>query len=143
MNSLINQTLTQSAGGIVLNSQNQVIVVSQGGTSWSLPKGHTEPGESFLETAKREIFEESGVKELKLIKELGSYTRYGISLDGGDDKRFLKTIHMFLFTTTESKLKPSDPHNPEAIWLDKSSVAERLTHYKDKEFFLKYLNSDN
>jgi 8-oxo-dGTP pyrophosphatase MutT (NUDIX family) len=126
---------TESAGGVVLNEKGLVLVVSQHGTSWSLPKGHIDPGEDSLTAARREIYEESGVKDLELVKELGSYGRYRIGQDGGETKAEYKTIHMFLFKTKEKDLKPIDPHNPEARWVDKQQVAGMLTHPKDREFF--------
>jgi len=46
---------------------------------------------------------------------------------------------MFLFETIEEKLKPIDPTNPEARWVEKDKVADLLTHKKDKEFFLSVL----
>ena len=132
---------TISAGGVVLNSLGQVLVVGQRGTSWSLPKGHVEEGEDILTTAKREIYEESGVNDLTLIKEFESYQRYKISEDGkGEDRSLLKTLHIFLFTTTQMELSPIDPENPEALWVEKDKVADLLTHPKDKEFFLKIKN---
>ena len=130
---------TQCAGGVVLNSRGLVLAVNSRRKSWSLPKGHIDPGEDPLTAAKREIYEESGVKQLKLIKELGHYQRHRIALDGGDDPSEFKTIHMYLFTTEQEKLNPLDPHNPEARWVEKEKVAELLTHYKDKEFFSKIL----
>ena len=126
---------TESAGGVVLNDRGLVLVVSQHGTSWSLPKGHIDPGEDSLAAARREIYEESGVRDVELIKELGSYGRYRIGKDSGEDKSEYKTIHMFLFKTKEKDLRPIDPHNPEAVWVDRYSVAGMLTHPKDKEFF--------
>lgn len=127
---------TKSAGGVVINEDNQVLVVNQNGNSWSLPKGHIDEGEDKLDAAKREIYEESGITHLELVKELGSYHRYKISLNGGDDKSELKTIFMFLFKTDQEVLKPIDPKNPEAKWVEKDKVAGLLTHKKDKEFFL-------
>lgn len=126
---------TESAGGIVLRS-GFVLVVNQRGTSWSLPKGHIETGETPIQAAKREIAEESGITDLQFIKELGSYQRYLIGKNGGDDKSELKTIHLFLFRTTTKILKPLDPQNPEARWVPKDKVADLLTHPKDKEFYL-------
>jgi ADP-ribose pyrophosphatase YjhB (NUDIX family) len=131
---------TKSAGGVVLNRKKQVLVVNQRGNAWSLPKGHVENDESVKETAKREIYEESGIGELKFIKELGEYNRYRISKDGGDDESEMKTIFMFLFSTDQEALEPKDPDNPEARWIDKDKVAELLTHKKDKEFFLKIID---
>ena len=126
---------TRSAGGVVTNDEGEVLVVSQRGTSWSLPKGHIDPGEDALGAAKREIYEESGIRDLELIRELGSYERYKIGLDGGEERSELKVITMFLFRTSEKVLRPVDPDNPEARWVEKSKVAVLLTHEKDKEFF--------
>ena len=34
----------QCSGGIVINDLNQVAIVNQNHNSWSLPKGHIDPG---------------------------------------------------------------------------------------------------
>jgi ADP-ribose pyrophosphatase YjhB (NUDIX family) len=112
-----------------------VLVVSQHGTSWSLPKGHIDADEEALAAARREIFEESGNCDLEFVRELGTYERYRIGVDGGDDPSELKVITMFLFRTGETSLRPVDPENPEAKWVERTKVAGVLTHEKDKEFF--------
>ena len=132
--------IRESAGGVVLNPLGQVLVVNQNGDSWSLPKGHLDPGEDELTAARREIHEESGICELVLSKKLGVYERPRIALKGASDPAPIKRITLFLFTTTETKLEPVDPQNPEARWVDRSQVAELLTHPKDKEFFLSILS---
>mgnify|MGYP001570236117 CR=1 FL=1 len=129
-----------SAGGVVLNSKGQVLVVNQDGDSWSLPKGHIESGENQVEAAKREIKEESGITELEFVKELGSYQRFRV-IDGVEDKNHRKNITMFLFKTNQMELKPIDPENPEARWVDKDKVIELLSFTKDKEFFGNVLNT--
>jgi 8-oxo-dGTP pyrophosphatase MutT (NUDIX family) len=126
---------TRSAGGVVVNGGGEVLVVSQRGTSWSLPKGHIDAGEDALTAAKREIYEESGIRTLELVRELGTYERYRIGAQSGEDRSELKAITMFLFRTTEKVLKPVDPHNPEARWVERSKVGPLLTHEKDKQFF--------
>jgi 8-oxo-dGTP pyrophosphatase MutT (NUDIX family) len=126
---------TESAGGIVVNARGLVLVVSQHGTSWSLPKGHIEAGEDRLAAARREIYEESGITELELVEGLGSYERYKLSATSGEDYSELKTIHMFLFKTTQDALKPVDPDNPEAVWVEREKVTSLLTHQKDREFY--------
>jgi ADP-ribose pyrophosphatase YjhB (NUDIX family) len=130
---------TISAGGVVLSDEGDVLVVSQRGSSWSLPKGHIEEGEDALAAAKREIYEESGVSRLEFVSELGSYERHRIGKDGGEDESELKTIHLFLFRTTQTALAPVDADNPEARWVEPSRVVALLTHPKDKEFFLSVL----
>ncbi len=126
---------TKISGGVVLNKNKDVLIVNQRGNSWSLPKGHTEIGETLLETAKREIYEESGIKNLIYIKKIGSYSRYRIGLDLNDDRSELKDIHIFLFKTDEMSLNPIDEHNPEAKWVLPENVSGFLTHKKDKLFF--------
>lgn len=127
---------TRSAGGVVLNGGGRVLVVNQHGTSWSLPKGHVEEGEDALAAATREIYEEAGIRDLTLIRQLGSYRRFRLGRDGGEDESELKTIVMFLFETSETELSPVDVENPEARWVDVEEVARLLTHPKDAEFFV-------
>ncbi|HEY0378207.1 MAG TPA: NUDIX domain-containing protein [Pyrinomonadaceae bacterium] len=134
---------TESAGGIVINREGLVLVVNQNGTSWSLPKGHIEDGEDKLSAARREIYEESGVTELSLVKELGSYQRHRIGVNGREDQSELKVIHMFLFTSSQDELSPVDPQNPEARWVEKEKVVEFLTHQQDKDFFLAHYPNQN
>jgi len=114
-------------------------VVNQRGKSWSLPKGHIEEGEDTLEAARREIHEESGLSDLKLIKPLGSYERMRIGIDGGESGSELKKLTFFLFEANGEVLKPIDPDNPEARWVDRNKVADLLTHPKDREFFIQVL----
>ena len=109
-----NTNHVKCSGGIIMNNKN-VAVVNQNHDSWSLPKGHIDPGESRLEAAKREIYEETGIVDLQFIRYLGEYSRYRIGLDGSDDKSELKTIYIFLFHSNQIKLEPKDPNNPEAF----------------------------
>src|SRR3989339_990356 len=129
---------TYSAGGVVLNSKGQILVVNQDSDSWSLPKGHIDEGEDAMQAARREIFEESGIKQLEYIKELGTYRRFRMK-HGKMDKTQRKNITMFLFKTTETELRPVDPENPEARWVDKDKVSELLSFAKDREFFERVL----
>lgn len=126
-----------SAGAVVVNKKTKkIVIVSQNGNSWSLPKGHLEKEETALEAATRETSEEAGLKNVKYIKKLGEYQRYRISKDGsGEDRSVKKTIIMFLFETDEEDLSPTDPRNPEAKWVEKEKVYDLLTHPKDKEFY--------
>lgn len=128
---------TESAGGIVLNAKGEVAMVRNGPGLpwWGFPKGHVDPGEKILEAAMREIEEETGIEELTLVRALGSYERYKGKPGGGDDTSELKTIHMFLFTTTQESIAPLDPGNPEAKWVSKDDVAQLLTHPLDAAFY--------
>ncbi|MBO6097926.1 MAG: NUDIX hydrolase [Aeriscardovia sp.] len=54
-----------SAGGLIFDNDNRVAVLSKKSrndrTIWCLPKGHIEKGETFEETAVREVKEETGI----------------------------------------------------------------------------------
>lgn len=125
---------SHSAGGVVLNS-GYVLVVKQRDGSWSLPKGKINKEEEPHAAAVREIAEESGITELQFIKILKSYSRYTLKNTGREDKKSLKRITMYLFTTDETKLAPMDPRIPEAKWVKKEEVASLLTHPRDQQFF--------
>ena len=59
----------KAAGGIVYNTNNEILFIFRNG-KWDLPKGGIERGETKKETALREVFEETGVKELKIISKI-------------------------------------------------------------------------
>ena len=132
---------THSAGGIVLNKEGKVLIVSQRGKTWSLPKGHLNKNEDHLTAAIREIHEETGISELTLIKEIGSYTRYKLDKINLDDHKELKTITLFLFTTKQMELAPIDKKHPEALWVHPTQITNMLSHPKDKEFYASHLNT--
>lgn len=127
---------TETSGGVVFQEKTRkVLLVTQRKNIFSLPKGHVDPGETKIEAAVREIYEESGVKSLELIACLGYYRRYRIGLDGLDDYSELKKITIFLFKTSDEILAPQDPENPEAHWTIGSEVSTLLSHPLDKKFF--------
>ena len=125
---------TESAGGIILNLKGEVCVVSQKYDSWSLPKGHVENGETLLDTARREIFEETGLKNIMLLTYLGHYSRFKMHRDGSDNTNEFKTMYFFLYITSETVLIPQDTDNPIAKWLSINDAVNRLTHPKDQSF---------
>ncbi len=126
---------TEVAGGIVVNVRGEIALVRNGPDFWGFPKGHIDEDENALAAARREIEEETGLRRVTRTKELGSYERYKGTPDGGDDMSERKTIYMFLFTTKEETLAPTDSDNPEARWVRPDDVEKMLTHPKDAEFW--------
>jgi 8-oxo-dGTP pyrophosphatase MutT (NUDIX family) len=63
------------AGGIIYNKKlDKVLIVLGKNKIWSLPKGHKEPNENSVQTAKREIYEETGINVTIYPSQL--YRRY-------------------------------------------------------------------
>jgi mannose-6-phosphate isomerase-like protein (cupin superfamily)/ADP-ribose pyrophosphatase YjhB (NUDIX family) len=133
-------TLPAVAGGVVLNHRGDVLVVSQHATSWSLPKGHVEPGESRREAAVREIAEESGLLGLVPGEKLIAYERSAIAVDGSLDETRRKVITLFSFTADQDgPLRGTDADNPEARWVPRDLVPRLLTHPADRAAFAEIL----
>ncbi len=135
---------TYSAGGLVLNADNKILLTNRFGHTWTLPKGIIDKGETELQTAKREIYEETGLNPNKLeyIKKLGSYSRYKIGKNPKtEDKNHLKNITLFLFQTdAKRELKPPDETHTKIKWADPPEAVELLTHHKDKQFLKNVLD---
>jgi ADP-ribose pyrophosphatase YjhB (NUDIX family) len=65
-----------TAGGVVYrrNAKTnaiEILLIQDAKDRWTIPKGHIEEGESAKETAAREIGEETGLQEMKVLNWLG------------------------------------------------------------------------
>lgn len=126
---------SHSAGGVVLNRHGEVLIVQQRDRSWSLPKGKIKEGEDPRNAAEREIIEESGLTDLRMVRILKSYSRFSLTNLGSEDTDSVRRITMYLFRTNQQELRPMDPRTPIAQWLPPEEVLKYLSHPKDKEFF--------
>jgi len=66
-------------GIILLNNQNNILVgkrIDNPKNFWQMPQGGVNKNENFLNAAKRELEEETGVKSIELIKELDGWLEY-------------------------------------------------------------------
>jgi 8-oxo-dGTP pyrophosphatase MutT (NUDIX family) len=86
-----------AAGGLVLNSKKEILFIYRNNV-WDLPKGWIEKGETIETAAIREVEEECGIFNLKLIKPL--VTTYHIYQHKGLN---LKQTHWFLMTSNYTK----------------------------------------
>ena len=83
-------SLIEAAGGIIKNSTNQLLFIFRNGV-WDLPKGKREAGESVLETALREVKEETGLMSVISGDLIGNtYHTYFVG-----EKRILKKTYWF------------------------------------------------
>ena len=62
-----NRLLICAAGGLVENEKGEFLFIFRR-NKWDLPKGKLDPGETLEECAKREVSEETGVNQLRILK---------------------------------------------------------------------------
>ena len=125
---------TYSAGGVIINKDNEILLINEGDDFWGLPKGRIEDGEDIIGTAFREVKEETGFTNLTLIKKLGNYQRHPV-ISGIEDKDELKDITLFLFQTTE-QTPVSNEENNECAWFTIEQAVDKLSDPKDRDFFV-------
>ncbi len=78
-NKLYNLPLRNGVGVVVLNQANKVFVgkrIDNPKNFWQMPQGGIDPGEDYLSAALRELEEETGIKDVKLIKEIDEILTY-------------------------------------------------------------------
>ncbi|MFB4166877.1 NUDIX hydrolase [Virgibacillus sp. JSM 102003] len=91
------------AGGIVYNERNEILLQKRGDSNeWGLPGGGMELGESLEETAKREIFEETGLT-VEVEHLIGVYSKYSVEYPNGDKAQTI--THCFQCKPISGKLK--------------------------------------
>jgi ADP-ribose pyrophosphatase YjhB (NUDIX family) len=72
------------SGCIVCNERNEILLQKRGDSNeWGFPGGAMELGESLEETAKREIFEETGLN-VEVEHLIGVYSKYSGEFPNGD-----------------------------------------------------------
>ena len=96
-----------TSGGIVFRFTRdkkdiQVLLIQDSKGRWTIPKGHIEPGETAKMTARREIEEETGLKNVSILTWLGKiHFKYRRS-----DKLVLMTTQIYLVQALDSKEMP-------------------------------------
>jgi 8-oxo-dGTP pyrophosphatase MutT (NUDIX family) len=89
-----NRIFIQAGGGLVENDRREVLFIFRRG-KWDLPKGKLDGGETLEQCAIREVEEETGVRQLQLIRFL-MITEHEYIERG---KKILKETHWWLMKT--------------------------------------------
>ena len=122
--------VVSAAGGLVLNPKNEILFIYRS-YKWDLPKGRIEKGETVKETAIREVEEECGIFNLKLIKPL--LTTYHVYFQNGMK---LKETFWFVMTSDyEGELTPQlDEGITEVAFKNEAEITKALKNsYKNIE----------
>jgi leucyl-tRNA synthetase len=90
--------------------------------------GAVDSGEDFIIAAKREILEETGYKNVKLIKELGEPVYFKFFKKEKDENRLIK-IHPYYFELVNEEIEaPSEYEKAkqEPVWLSEENIEQFL-----------------
>ena len=135
--------LRLGVGIIVLNKENRVFVRKRKDNptdTWQMPQGGVDLGENFLEAMKRELKEETGIKSIKIIKEIEKFTQYELpdyllgkiwkgKYKGQKQKWF---IVRFIGEDNEINLNTGRPEFIEWQWLNIEDLPTVIVPFKKK-----------
>jgi len=126
--------------GLVLFNSNKVLLlkysangISGEGGHWDFPKGHVESNETEIETAVRELEEETGITEVKILSDFRhsiNYTLFRKSVP------ISKEVIFFLASTVEKRVELSSEHIDYA-WLDFEKAIVKLTYDNARQILKK------
>jgi bis(5'-nucleosidyl)-tetraphosphatase len=100
---------------------------------WDLPKGHVEQGESELDTAKREVAEETGLKDIRFVRGFRNTIRYFFQSNG---KTVVKTVAFYLARTRTLQILVSIEHCG-YVWLPYEEARRHVKYQNAKEILKK------
>ena len=128
--------IEKSAGAIIFrreNNKTKYLLIKYGWGHWEFPRGLIEKGESLEETAKREIAEETGIKDVKFIPGFKKWIKFFFKLK---EKNVMKIATFLLAETETEKIKLSHEHT-DYNWLEYKEALERLTFDNSKKILEK------
>ena len=128
-------------GIVLLNNENNVFVgkrIDNPKNSWQMPQGGVNQNENFLQAAKRELEEETGIKSVKLIKELDGWFKYDLpkyllgqlwkgKYRGQKQKWF---VMKFLGKSDEINVKTENPEFSDWKWIEILKLPDVAVHFK-------------
>tara|TARA_B100000686_G_scaffold301768_1_gene337339 strand:- start:871 stop:1344 length:474 start_codon:yes stop_codon:yes gene_type:complete len=137
--------LRLGVGAIVLNNKNRVFVGKRKDNpvnKWQMPQGGVNEGEKLIDAMKRELQEETGIKNIKILKEIDGWSEYELPKDllgkiwrgkyrGQKQKWF---IVKFMGKDNEINLKTNNPEFIEWKWLDIESLPGVIVEFKKKVY---------
>ena len=105
---------------------------------WALPKGQLDPGERAVETAIREVREETGL-DARVVSKLGD-VRYIYTWEG---ERIFKIVSFFLLRPVRGRIgdlpEGMEIEVAEARWFPLEEAATRLSYHGEREMAAKAL----
>lgn len=131
--------LTAGVGLLVFNNENKILMqLRTDYNQWGFPGGSMELGESFEETATRELKEETNLEidDLELIRVLSGKDTYREYPNG--DKLYDITA-IFVIKKYHGELKINDDESKKLAWFDLNNLPENMTNHT-KNYIQKFGN---
>ena len=136
-----NLPLRSGVGIVVLNKDNKVFVakrIDNPKDFWQMPQGGVDAGEKFISAAYRELEEETGIKNVELIKEFDGLITYNLpdhllgiiwkgKYKGQEQKWFLMR---YLGKDNEINIKTKKPEFLEWKWVDLELITDLVVDFK-------------
>ena len=125
----------RSAGAILFKKNEEVeyLLLQYEAGHWDFPKGNIEENETDLETIKREIEEETGIKDAEILKGFKENISYFYRFKGD---LISKDVVFYLAKTKTEQIKLSFEHL-DFEWLTYGQAIEKLTFKNAKEILKK------
>lgn len=102
----------------------EYLVIKSRTSDWEFPKGTVEKGEELQQTALREMAEETGISDVKIIDGFRKDYNYRFTVDGGVIN---KTVHLFIGHCFDSSVSLSKEHT-DYQWRRFNTAKNTLTH---------------
>ena len=132
-------------GAIVLNKKNQVFVGKRKDNpvdKWQMPQGGVNEGEDLTSAMKRELNEETGIQNIKILNEIDGWFEYELpnyllgkiwrgKFRGQKQKWFIVKV---LGDDQEINLEKDKPEFIEWKWLDIENLPNVIVDFKKKVY---------
>ena len=145
--------MRKGVGIIVLNKNNHVFVGKRKdnpGDKWQMPQGGVDKGEDFIAAMKRELREETSIKNIKILKQINRTYEYelpenlvGIIWKGkfrGQKQKWF--ITKFLGEDSEINLKTKHQEFIDWKWIDPKKLPDVIVTFK-KNLYVDLLKEIN
>ena len=137
--------MRNGVGVIVLNNENKVFVGKRKDNPvdrWQMPQGGVDIGETYLSAMKRELYEETSIKSIKILKEINGFFEYelpknlvGIIWKGkfrGQKQKWF--ITRFIGNENEINLQTKNPEFIEWKWIIPDELPKTIVDFKKKMY---------
>ncbi len=137
--------MRNGVGIIILNKDHKVFVGKRKDNPidrWQMPQGGVEKGESYLSAMKRELYEETSIKSIDILKEIDGFFEYelpknlvGIIWKGkfrGQKQKWF--IAKFIGDENEINLQTTNPEFIEWKWIVPDDLPKTIVDFKKKMY---------